>query len=91
MSGIHSEETGKGLVAVDTRFPSSKICSACGYVLEKLKVFTRSDSRKACQEHLRPGTSGHVRRNRKPRPSGRGAVTYLPSRAVEEKRYFRVR
>lgn len=32
---------GKRLITIDNRFPSSKTCSACGHVLEDLKLSTR--------------------------------------------------
>lgn len=37
-----AKKQGKWLIAIDAWFPSSKTCSACGHVLEKLKLSTRS-------------------------------------------------
>lgn len=47
-----AQEQGKHLIKIDQWYPSSKICSECGYIAEKMPLQTRSWSCPECQSNL---------------------------------------
>ena len=51
MASYKAEREGKRVVKIDQFFPSSKTCSACGHVLEELKLSTRRWTCPACGAH----------------------------------------